>query len=171
MAKTIANALIQFAKRIALRRRGVRVYNNTIVSRVEFKGRAVIEPYCRLSGDPGIVCGDDFYLNAGCHLLGDIEFGEHVMIGPKTIIWGRDHGMARDVPMKKQPHVKAPIRIGDDVWIGAGVIILKGVTIGRGAVVGAGAVVTRDVPEYAIVVGNPAKIVKYREEVREAGNP
>lgn len=162
MAKTLRTALSQVVARIVWRRRGIRVYNNTVVSRVQFKGKAVIEPYCRLSGDPLIVCGDDFYLNAGCHLLGDIVFGNHVMIGPKTVIWGRDHGMELGRPMKHQPHTKAPIRIGDDVWIGANATILKGVTIGSGTVVGAGAVVTRDVPDYAIVAGNPAKVVKYR---------
>jgi len=52
--------------------------------------------------------------------------------------------------------------IGADVWVGANAIILKGVTIGDGAIVGGGAVVTKDVPPYAITVGNPAKIVRYR---------
>lgn len=52
--------------------------------------------------------------------------------------------------------------IGNDVWIGAGSIILRGVTISDGAVVGAGSVVTKDVPPYAIVAGNPARIIKYR---------
>jgi len=171
MAKTIRNALIQFARRIVLRRRGVCVHNNTVVSHVEFRGRAVIEPYCRLSGTPKIVCGDDFYLNAGCHLLGDIEFGQHVMIGPKTVIWGRDHGMAVGLPMKHQPHENAPIRVGDDVWIGANVTILKGVSIGSGAVIGAGSVVSRDVPRYAIAVGNPAKVIKYRTTGAGEGVP
>lgn len=54
------------------------------------------------------------------------------------------------------------IEIGNDVWFGASCLVLKGVTIGTGAVIGAGAVVTKDVPPYAIVVGNPAKIIRYR---------
>lgn len=53
-----------------------------------------------------------------------------------------------------------PIQICDDVWIGMNVIVLKGVTIGRGAIVGAGSVVTKNVPEWTMVAGNPAKVVK-----------
>jgi virginiamycin A acetyltransferase len=57
---------------------------------------------------------------------------------------------------------KGAIVIEDEVWIGSEVIILSGVNIGRGAIVGAGAVITKDIPPYAIVVGNPARIIKYR---------
>ena len=57
-----------------------------------------------------------------------------------------------------------PIEIGNDVWIGANVIILDGVRIGNGAILGAGAVITKDVPDYAIAVGVPAKVIKYRFE-------
>lgn len=59
--------------------------------------------------------------------------------------------------------------IGNDVWIGSGAIVLRGVKVGDGAVIGAGAVVTKDVPPYAIVVGNPARVIKYRfsEEIIE----
>jgi acetyltransferase-like isoleucine patch superfamily enzyme len=57
---------------------------------------------------------------------------------------------------------KGPVVIGNDVWVGAGAIILSGVSIGDGAIVAAGAVVTKDVPPYAIVGGNPAKLIRYR---------
>jgi len=55
-----------------------------------------------------------------------------------------------------------PVKVGNDVWIAAGAVITRGVTIGDGAVIGANAVVTKDIPPYAIAVGSPAKIIKYR---------
>jgi len=63
---------------------------------------------------------------------------------------------------ERETYSKGPIIVDDDVWIGMDAMILSGVKIGRGAIVGARAVVAKDIPPYAIVVGNPAKIVKYR---------
>lgn len=60
------------------------------------------------------------------------------------------------------PTTKGDIRVGSDVWIGYGAMVLSGVKIGNGAVIGAGSVVTHDVPDYAIVAGAPAKLIKYR---------
>lgn len=162
MAKTVIQSLKIQLRRIQLRRQGVVIHHDTVFGRVEFRGSAVIEPYCRLSGDPLISMGRNFYMNSGCHLLGEIAIGDDVMIGPKTVIWGRDHGMVRGTPMREQAHVRAPIVIGDDVWISANVTILKGVRIGSGSVIGAGAVVTRDVPEFSIVAGNPARVIRLR---------
>jgi len=162
MPKSIKNYLRIVFDKWRLKKQGVLIYNNTTFSAVEFTGTAIIEPYCRLVGDSKIRVGNNFYLNAHCHLLGEIKIGSDVMIGPKTVIWGRDHGMKISKPMKSQPHHKAPIEIGSDVWIGAQVTILKGVRISDGAVIAAGSVVTKNVPERAIVAGNPAKIIKYR---------
>ena len=61
-----------------------------------------------------------------------------------------------------QPVSKGPVSIGHDVWIGHGAQIFSGVTVGNGAVIGGGAVVARDVPPYAIVAGNPARVIRYR---------
>lgn len=69
--------------------------------------------------------------------------------------------------MLRQKPTYAPVKIGDDVWIGTNVVILPGVTIGQGAIVGAGAVVTKDVPPYTIVVGNPAKSIRKRFNQKE----
>lgn len=65
-------------------------------------------------------------------------------------------------PIREQGTTRAAIAIGNDCWIGAKVTVLAGVTIGNGVVVGAGSVVTKSIPDNAIVVGNPARIVKYR---------
>ena len=150
-------------KKLPLTFRGVHIGDHCSFIRTTFFGSAKIEPYCRMNGDPKITIGTHFYLNAGCHLLGEIRIGDDVQIGPKTVIWGRDHGISKERLIREQPHVKRPITIGNDVWIGANVTILKGVTVGDGAVIGAGTVVTKDVPPYAIVVGNPAKVIRYRE--------
>jgi len=65
--------------------------------------------------------------------------------------------------MDQGMYSRGPVVIGDDVWIGAGATILDGVRVGRGAIVGAGAVVTRDVPDFAVVTGVPAKVVSQRD--------
>lgn len=162
MAKTLRQAIIIRIKRFLLSRNGIVIHHDTVFGNVKFRGKALIEPFCRLSGDPVILIGSNFYMNAGCHLLGDITIGNNVQIGPKTVIWGRDHGMARDNLICVQKHIRAPIKIGDDVWIGANVTILKGVEIENGAVIGAGSVVVRSIPAYGVAVGNPACVIKYR---------
>ncbi len=97
-----------------------------------------------------------------------IIIGEGVMIAANSALYSYDHGMIAGVPMREQPIAsKAPIRIGDEAWIGTGAIILSGVTIGKGAVVGAGSVVIKDIPDNAIAVGNPARVVKMREKQNE----
>ena len=163
MSKTFQAAIASWIKRKSLRRRGIVIHHHTVFSGVEFLGNAVIEPYCRISGDPKVVIGDNFYMNVGCHIQGNISIGRDVMIGPKTIIWGRDHGMSLGKPMKNQDLVREDIFIGNDVWIGASVTILKGVEIGDGVVIGAGAVVTSHIPSFAIAAGNPARVIKFRK--------
>lgn len=86
------------------------------------------------------------------------------MMGPYCLIYTSNHCMDRvDVPMWRQGFTEVrPVVIEDDVWIGARVTLLPGVHIGRGSVIGAGSVVTKDVPAYSIVGGNPARVLKYR---------
>ncbi len=163
MPKSLQKKVRLFIKKLLLRRKGVVIENNCIFSGVNFIGRARIEPYCRIIGYPEIIIGNNFYMNAGCHILGEITIGNDVLIGPKTVIWGKDKEIRRGELIRKQPDIRMPITIGNDVWIGASSTVLKGVCIGNGAVVGAGSVVTKDIPENAIVVGTPAKIIKFRE--------
>lgn len=92
-----------------------------------------------------------------------IRIGSDVLIGSYVQIIDHSHGIERSRPMREQPALIGEVEIGDDVWIGAGAKILMGAKIGRGAVVGANAVVRGEIPDYAIAVGSPARVVKYRE--------
>ena len=162
MSKSTKNKIVMHINKFFLRRHGVKISNNCVFDGVRFLGKANIEPYCRIFGDPTVTIGNNVYMNAGCHILGEIEIGNNVLIGPKTVIWGRDHLTSRFNLVSNQQHNKKKIVIGNDVWIGANVTILKGVHIEDGAVIGAGSVVTKCIPEYGIAVGNPAKVIKYR---------
>lgn len=97
--------------------------------------------------------------------------GDYCSIGPNVVfLLGGEHNYKNistypfdQIYNKKGvASTKGPIIVEDDVWFGYGALILSGVTIGRGAVIAAGSVVTQDVPPYAIVGGNPAKLIKYR---------
>jgi acetyltransferase-like isoleucine patch superfamily enzyme len=163
MPKSFKNKVKYFIKKTQLRSRGVVIHNNCIFENINFKGKAIIEPYCRIVGEPKITIGDNFYANVGCHFLGEITFGDDVLIGPKTVIWGRDHGTKIDTLIRKQAKVDSPIFIGSNVWIGANATILKGVSIGDGSIIAAGSVVVKNIPKNCIVAGNPAKLIKERK--------
>jgi acetyltransferase-like isoleucine patch superfamily enzyme len=113
-----------------------------------------------------LTIGSDTSIHPRCQLnayLTSINIGKGVMLAANCCMYPHDHGMAPDRPIIEQPvQTKGPIVIGDHAWLGTGVIVLGGVSIGKGAVIGAGAVVTKDIPENAIAVGMPAKVVKMR---------
>jgi acetyltransferase-like isoleucine patch superfamily enzyme len=104
------------------------------------------------------------------------RIGRYVSVGPDVAIYRRNHPLARlslHPCFYNSQHGAAPgadvptatLEIGADTWLGARAMILPGCRrIGRGAVVAAGAVVTRDVPAYAVVAGNPARVIRYRFE-------
>lgn len=116
----------------------------------------------------GLVVGDDVTVGRGVHVLtgGGVHIGDRTMVGHGAQLISSGHRIpgSRAEPMRFSGRQAAPIVVGADAWIGAGAIVLGGVTIGRGAVVAAGAVVARDVPEYAIVAGVPARVVKWRDD-------
>lgn len=108
-----------------------------------------------------IFIGHDFTGNFNLTILDirEVYIGNHVMIGPNTLITTVGHPLS---PKKRRGYMAhaEPVRIGDDVWIGGNVTILAGVTIGNNVVVAAGAVVTKDVPDNSLVGGVPAKLIR-----------
>lgn len=116
--------------------------------------------------NPELTIGDYSGVGFNCLISGRTYIGSHVMMGPDCIMYSYSHAHDRlDIPMDQQGFEDpTPIHIGDDVWIGARVIVLPGVSIGSHCIIGAGAVVTKDVPDYAIVGGVPAKVLRYRTE-------
>lgn len=123
-----------------------------------------IEPHVKFN--LALKIGDRSGIGENSELYGDITIGSDVMMGTNCIIYTQNHVFSDTTkPMKLQGFSDPkPVIIGDDVWIGGRVTILPGVNIGNGSIVGAGAVVTKNVPPYSIVAGNPAKIIKYRKE-------
>lgn len=113
--------------------------------RIEVGSRVTIGEYCYLAGHGGLVIGNNSIVAPHCcisaanHIFDDVS-----------------------APIRFQGETALGICIGSDVWIGARTVILDGVSIGNGCVIGAGSVVTRSLPDYAIAIGSPCEIVRWR---------
>lgn len=149
------------------------------------------EPWCDLSLGEGtfidhgacLTCvnptrepmNENSYIRIGRHVYvgrysnlttggGYIVIGDNVLIAHMVSLVASGHGIARNSLIRGQSRPeKKNVEIGSDAWIGAAAIVLPGVRVADGAVVGAGAVVTHDVPAYAIVAGNPARVIGERK--------
>ena len=116
-------------------------------------------------GGPGRVkFGKSCQINQNT-FIEEADIGNFVMIAPNVAIISSMHNYDRtDIPMMFQGVVTSKkVTIEDDVWLGRNVVVMPGVKIGKGSIVAAGAVVTKNVPEYKIVGGVPAKIIKDRK--------
>jgi acetyltransferase-like isoleucine patch superfamily enzyme len=130
-------------------------------------GRILIGDRCRIDHGVRLVAAREATFSLGeeseiglysvVNCGADVTVGRWCMISGFAYLQSSNHGLRRDQLIKRQDHVRAPIRIGDDVLLTSHVTVLPGVTIGDGVVVGAKAVVTEDVPPYTVVVGVPAK--------------
>ena len=116
---------------------------------------------------PKIRIGAFTYINRNTFLdaTESLIIGRECGIGPGCYITDHDHGTDIEKAPLGQSMISKPTKIGDRVWIGANVTVLKGVTIGDNAVIGAGSVVTKDIPENAIAVGVPAKVIRYKTSI------
>lgn len=164
-----------------LRLNGIKINSTTIIRKKAYlqnhyndKGGIIIGNNCEISQGVifktygGIIdIKDNVFFGEYVIIYGHggITIGSNTLIAMQTCIVTSNHTIpSKSQLIRNHPDIPLSVSIGTDVWIGANCSILGGVTIGNGAVIGAGSVVTKDIPPYAIVVGNPAKIVRYRND-------
>lgn len=134
--------------------------------------KSKVEPKVYISNAKFFSMGENCRINEHAFIMG-ARIGNNVLIAPYVAIMRGQKNFDRlDIPMIDQGGSgyadkvteEQIVKIEDDVWIGRNAIIMEGITLGKGSIVGAGAVVTKSVPDYAIVGGVPAKVIKYRKE-------
>lgn len=109
-------------------------------------------------------CQVNDYVHIGC--VESIEIGDDVLIASKVFITDHNHGDLEEhsdfllSPIERKL-ISNNVRIGNKSWIGESVMILPGVSIGKGCIIGAGSIVTKNIPDFSVAVGNPAKVIKY----------
>jgi acetyltransferase-like isoleucine patch superfamily enzyme len=137
--------------------RGIRIGAHTQICFGSYLQDQTVEGYIHVGTRSYIGSHSIIYGHAG------VEIGDHVLIAPQAMVVPYQHVFAsREALIAEQGGAQRKVVIEDDVYLGMSVRLLLGVTIGRGAVIGAGAVVTRDIPAYAVAVGVPARILRYR---------
>ena len=116
---------------------------------------------------PALKIGDNVSLGEYSHITcaDKVIIGNGVLTGRFVLITDNGHGKSTEkdadiAPLARKIHSNGPVNIGDNVWIGDKATILPNVTIGKGCIIAANAVVTKDIPEYSVVAGVPAKIIK-----------
>jgi acetyltransferase-like isoleucine patch superfamily enzyme len=137
-------------------------------SRLRIGERSYFAAYTYVTGD--VEMGDDCTVNPYTIVRGPVTMGTAVRVGAHASLLGFNHSIEPDRYVFQQPTTSVGITIGDDVWIGSSVTVLDGVRIGSHAVIGAGSVVTKDVDEWAVVAGNPARRIRDRRSQRRASS-
>ena len=138
------------------------------ISRMHIRGNPRIHPTASLRCGQNIYLGLNSHINQDCCLWASknskIILGDDVLMGPGVKIFSSNHNISdTETPMNIQPFIEKDIVIGDDVWLGSNSVIIAGVNIGNGSVIAAGSVVTKDIPDYVIAGGIPAKPIRSRK--------
>lgn len=127
----------------------------------------IIETSPTVQCTPDLVIGDRVSLGEYSHITctNKITIGNGVLTGRFVLITDNSHGnntkeVADIAPLAREIHSNGPVHIGDNVWIGDKVTILPNVTIGKGCIIAANAVVTKDIPDFSVAAGIPAKVIK-----------
>lgn len=129
------------------------------------------DSYNNIHFSPKLEIGNNVKINSKCHIgvINYICIKDDVLLGSNVFITDHSHGTTTLEDLEKSPdsrdlYSKNPVIIEEKCWICENVIILPGVHIGHNSVIGAGAVVTKNIPPYSIVVGNPARVIKKQKE-------
>lgn len=124
--------------------------------------RSVIEDFATINNGVGdVIIGEGTIIGLSNVVIGPVTIGNNVMLAQNIVISGLNHGY-EDIhtPPRLQKETCKHIFISNDVWIGANSVITAGVTLGRHSIIGAGSVVTKNVPDFSVAVGNPARVIK-----------
>ena len=130
-------------------------------------GKSVnVEKGARFGNGRFIEIGDYSGIGINCTLPNNVKIGKYVMMGPNCYILDSNHNFdSIDKPMMFQGYSeKRIVHIDNDVWLGVNVTIMPGIHFKKGTIVGAGSVVTKNFPEYSIIGGNPAKLIRDRKQ-------
>ena len=159
-------SIIMFPQTTIFGERYIRIGSDTMIgSHVALS--AGMMPGQECFSDPVVSIGDRVLIGRGSGIVGhlSITIEDDVWTGHNVYITDQNHGYEdalRPISLQTQP--ERPVRIGSGSWLGHGVVVLPGVTIGRHVAVGAQSVVTKDLPDYCVAVGNPARIIRVRDE-------
>lgn len=136
-------------------------------SRIGKRAMLAVHKVSVVTEHPEICIGEKCVIGDDCNLqsCNSIRIGNGVLLGRKVMINDTSHGRFVRGQLDMQPNSrplcsKGPIVIEDNVWIGEMVCVLGNVHIGKGSIIGAGSVVTKDIPEYSLAVGSPARVIK-----------
>lgn len=124
--------------------------------------KTIIEDFATINNGVGdVIIGNNCGIGISNVIIGPVTMGNYVMLAQNIVVSGLNHGY-EDVtlPPRVQKVVTKQINIMDNVWIGANCVVTAGVTIGKHAIIGAGSVITKDIPDYSVAVGNPARVIK-----------
>jgi acetyltransferase-like isoleucine patch superfamily enzyme len=132
---------------------------------------ADIRPYCTIEGTDNVIIGERVIIPPGTlisALPGDsaqIVIEDDVLFGPNVAVYNQTHNFENpDVAISMQGSIAKTVLLKKGCWLGINSVIMPGVTIGQNAVVGSNSVVTKDIPDYAVAVGSPAKVIKRTKE-------
>jgi acetyltransferase-like isoleucine patch superfamily enzyme len=138
-------------------------------NKFELGAHSTIEDFSTVNNGVGhVIIGDRTRIGLGNTLIGPVTIGNDIRLAQNVVLSGLNHNYTDiNLPIHAQGVSTAPIVIEDETWIGSNAVIVAGVTIGKHCIVAAGSVVTKSVPPYSVVVGNPARVLKqYNPETK-----